>query len=597
MPDWKKLESILIADIGRVTTKVALVDHVSDRFRFVAAGVSATTAAAPDVDVAIGIRNAIHQIEARTERVFLGNDGQLILPERPGVEGVDAFTAVTSAPQPLRVAIAGLSREVSLAAAVRAINGTHATVVATLALDETGGRWLPARNRSNDHAEDKSDGPALLDPAVTAAEALARSNPEVILLVGGIDGGATTALYDITNLIATIIAACEEGQRPVVVFAGNSAARSQIANRIGQLTQLRVVDNLCPTLEQENLAPLQHDLETLYAEKKILWLPGLNALSSWLPGQQVIPSTRAFQNVVRYLGRRYGLGVLGADIGSAATTIVSSRGENYARVVRADLGIGQNLERVIQMAGLERLMDWLPSEMSSNDALVHYLNQALRPQSLPTTREESYLSLAAAHAALAVSAQDLNTASHDLIVLSGGLCAHNSNFGALALLALDTLQPCGIFSLAVDTLGIAPALGGLAQLNTEAAASVIENDGFVTLGTVIAPISENREGQIDLRVQIQSAKGGAINLDVAHGSLELIPLEAGQKATIEIRPADRVEMPQTRHGLYKAEIEGGALGLMIDARGRPIALPTDKEKRRAKVQQWYWDLGSEVANG
>ena len=36
---------------------------------------------------------------------------------------MDAFVAVTSAPPPLRVAIVGLSREVSVAAAARAING------------------------------------------------------------------------------------------------------------------------------------------------------------------------------------------------------------------------------------------------------------------------------------------------------------------------------------------------------------------------------------------------------------------------------------------------------------------------------------------
>ena len=597
MPDWKNLESILIADIGRVTTKVALVDHVSGQFRFVASGTMATTAAPPDADVAIGIRNAIRQIETCTGRRFLTNDGQLILPERPGVEGVDAFTAVTSAPQPLRVAIAGLSREISLAAAVRAINGTHATVVATLALDETGGRWMPARIPISDDATNQSHAPALLDPSVIAAETLARSNPEVILLVGGIDGGATTALYDIANLLAAIVASRDENKRPVVIFAGNTAARPQIANRIGPVTQLRVVDNVCPTLERENLSPLQYDLETLYAEKKILWLPGLNALSSWMPGQQVIPSSRAFQNVVRYLGRRYGLGVLGADIGSAATTIVSARGDSYTRVVRADLGVGSNLERVIQTAGLERLLDWLPIERNADDALVHYLNQALHPRTLPATREETYLTLAAAHAALAIGAQGLDTDGHDLIVLTGGLCVHTSNLGALALLALDTMQPHGIFTLAVDSLGIAPALGGLAQLNSEAAACAIENDGFLTLGTVIAPISENREGQIDLRVHIQPAVGGAINLEVTHGSLELIPLESGQKASIEIHPVGRVDLPQARRGFFKAEIEGGALGLMIDARGRPITLPSDKEKRRAKVHQWYWDLGSEGANG
>jgi hypothetical protein len=52
-----------------------------------------------------------------------------------------------------------------------------------------------------------------------------------------------------------------------------------------------------------------------------------------------------------------------------------------------------------------------------------------------------------------------------------------------------------------------------------------------------------------------------------------------------------------RRGIFKAQVEGGALGLIIDARGRPIALPADAEKRRAKIQQWYWDIGGEVNYG
>jgi hypothetical protein len=73
-----------------------------------------------------------------------------------------------------------------------------------------------------------------------------------------------------------------------------------------------------------------------------------------------------------------------------------------------------------------------------------------------------------------------------------------------------------------------------------------------------------------------------------------VPLLPGQKAMIEVRPASGVELPHAKRGVFKAEVAGGALGLIIDARGRPIGLPSDPEKRRTKVQEWYWDVGGEV---
>ena len=38
----------------------------------------------------------------------------------------------------------------------------------------------------------------------------------------------------------------------------------------------------------------------------------------------------------------------------------------------------------------------------------------------------------------------------------------------------------------------------------------------------------------------------------------------------------------------------GALGLVIDARGRPLvrSLPSDPEARRDRIQQWLWDMGA-----
>jgi hypothetical protein len=596
MPDPQTPQSFLVADIGSMMTKVGLVENVAGEFRFVAAGASLTTADPPAADVAVGLRSAIRQVQARAERPLLTEDGQLVSPERTGRVGVDAFTMVSSAPLPLRVAIVGLSREISLASAICAVAGVSATIEATLALDETGGRWLPLKTPSPDADKAKAPPVALQDPAVIAGEALAAANPDVIVLVGGVDGGATAPLLDLANLIAVIVAAREESARPVVVFAGNSEARPQIAARIGQVAELRVVDNVRPTMERENWAPLRRELEVLYAERKMTWLPGLNALTQWTP-TTALPSAHAFETVVRYLARRYHLSVLGADLGGAATTIVTARGETYARRVRADLGLGCNLERVIAQAGIEQLMDWLPPELSAAEANTYWLNHALHPWTIPTTRVDARLTQAAARAALSQAASAVDVNDLDLCVLTGGLCAYTSNLGAVALLALDALQPCGIFTLAVDGLGLAPAFGGLASLHASAAAGVIERDAFVTLGTVIAPVSKNREGQIDLRLQVQPSGGeGGINLEVQHGSIELVPLAPGQKASIQVRLAGSAQLPHKRGGVFKAEIEGGALGLIIDARGRPIAFPADAAKRRAKTQQWHWDIGGEVTN-
>ena len=602
MPD-SKLESLLVADCGSVNTKVGLVDWVDGLFRFVGAGTAATTTD----DITLGLRRAVQQVEARTGRRLLTDEGNIITPERIGAQGVDAVVALTSAPQPLRVAIVGLSRDVSVASALNAIHGTYATVVATLALDQTGQRWLPVdwdQDVVTDQtgiriamARRKSGEPAP-DPAVIAAEALAHSKPDVIVLVGGVDGGATQGLFEITNLVASIVASRDESSRPVIIFAGNREARPQIAQRLGDLTELRVVDNVRPTMDREDSSVLQAALESLYAERQVAYLPGMETLMNMTP-ISVVSTARAFENVVRFVARLFDLNVLGADLGSNTTTLVVARREQYSRVVRADLGVGQNIERVLAQSGVSALLDWLPMELPEDEALTRCLNRAVHPRAVPVTREEARITQAAGRLALMAAARgsNLDTNGLDLILLTGGLLANNTNLGAMALLALDALQPSGVFTLAVDTFGLAPAFGALAAVNPEAAAAVLERDGFVTLGTVIAPLSNQREGQVDLNIKVKPQDGGVMNLEVHHGSLEIVPLAPGQKASIEVRPAVGVSVGRDRRGMLKAEVEGGALGLIIDARGRPIVLSKDAEKRRTKIQQWYWDIGGEVAYG
>jgi hypothetical protein len=40
------------------------------------------------------------------------------------------------------------------------------------------------------------------------------------------------------------------------------------------------------------------------------------------------------------------------------------------------------------------------------------------------------------------------------------------------------------------------------------------------------------------------------------------------------------------------EIQGSALGLIVDARGRPLTLPADSQRRLNVVKSWLWDVGA-----
>ncbi len=591
MLDTEKLESLLVADIGSTNTHVALVERVGERFRFVGAGTSLTTCELPFANAMIGVRKAIEQIEKWSGRRFLTEDGQLIVPERSNGQGVDGFAAITSEPPPLRVAVVGLSREVSVASAVRAVHTTYATLAATLALDETGGRWRRAGVPTNGSGPALASG-ALRDPAVEAAETLATASPEVIVLVGGIDGSPTTALYEMANLVAAIAASRDESERPIVIFAGNTTARPEIAQRIGQITTLRMADNVHPALDRENTGSLQRELEALYIERKVAHLPGINTLNNWSK-TPVLPSSYAFENVVRYLSRRYGLAVLGVDIGGRSSMVVRTHGDTFTRVLRTDLGLGASLDSLLEQVDIETMRAWVPFEIDAEGLRASLLNHSLRAAAVPTTRDDARVLQAATREAISIAVGEgkIDTRFPDLIVLSGGPMSHNSSYGSLALLALDALQPSGVFTLAVDNLGLAPAFGGIAPMHAQAAANVVERDAFLTLGTGIAPISNNREGQLDLHVRVETAGTGAIELEVLHGSLEIVPLTSGQKASVQIRPSPGVYLGPTTRGVYQAEIEGGTVGLIIDARGRPIVLPSDLDKRRVKIQQWLWDVG------
>ena len=576
--------SILLADCGTVMTKAVLLDQAAGQYRFVAQGEAPSTVEYPWSDVAAGIRHAVEQISEVTGRRFFDASGDLISPELDR-QGVDVFAATISASQPLQVVLGGLVRDLSVASAERAAAGTYSLVKAVLAGDGRG-----------EGLSDEQRVCTIRDAA-----------PDVICIAGGIEGGAVTPVLELVEAAALACSLMEPELRPRLLYAGNSRLRRQVVDIVGERAELHVADNVRPTLTEENLLSAQTELDALYTQDKMGQLPGIDTVSGWSP-VPLTPTARAFGRLVQYLWHLGdpSKGVLGVDVGAANTTVAAAFDGRLSLTVRGDLGIAFGGEQLLQKQGADTITRWLPEPMSGDEVRGLLINKEMHPVSIPQESRELWLEQALAREAICRTLQvarpgwkpgAAQSYSHllplcDTIVISGGVLAHAPRPGQAALIVLDGLEPIGVSTLVLDAHGLAPALGNVAAVKPLAAVEALDSGSFVNLATVVAPVGHARLGDTILKVQVAYDDGSKFSVEVRYGDLEILPLMPGQQAVLELRPLRHFDVGLGGPGKGgKRRVSGGLAGLIIDARGRPLRLPSDPKQRQAQMRQWLWDAG------
>jgi len=581
MAEERGIESILVADCGTVYTKVLLLEKVESSFRFVAQAETLTTANPPWNDMSVGVVHAVEDLERTTGRTIFAR-GRLIIP-RQGIEGVDQFVVVMSAPQPLRVVLAGLIREMSLESARRAACGTYTEIEAALSREGS-----------------------LKSPQESWSRTVRDLAPDVVVLVGGVDGGASRPVMELADAVALAASMLEKEQRPIVLYAGNAALRQPIAKLMGDITRVEVADNVHPTADTEHLGPAQTALESLYVEHRIKTAPGAETLAGW-SHRPIIPTATAFSRVVEYLWHREGnrdRGVLGIDAGAATTTVAATfDGHPYVSIYPN--GIAQGPLDWLKDHSLDEISRWLPEEMSPDELLAMLHNRALHPWTTPQDAHELWVEQAVARemlqAAIKTAQPSWNTRTSgatdgtlprlDPILISGGGLVHMPRPGQALLTILDGVQPTGIATVLLDVNRAAPAIGAVAGVKPVAAASSLEAGTLVPLGTVISPIGRAHQGDVIMRIHIAYEDGGELEVEAHYGDIEIWPLLPGQQATLTLKPNRRfdVGLGVGRGGKVKAL--GGIVGLVFDGRGRPLMLPEDPDRRRRLLNGWIWDVG------
>ncbi|HLA99372.1 MAG TPA: glutamate mutase L [Anaerolineales bacterium] len=575
-------ESLIAIDVGSVSTRAFLFDVVDGRYRFLASGSAPTTANAPFNDVSEGLRIALENLQAITGRVLLGGDERLIIPSMPDGSGVDVVAATISAGPPLRVVLVGLLEDVSLESARRLASTTYVRVVETLSL--------------NDRRKTES-----------RIDAILRLRPDLVLIAGGTDGGASQSVLKLLESVGLANYWLPQENRFEVLFAGNQKLEAEVKATFGRLGPLHIAPNVQPELGTERFQVAQIQLANIVRNVRSQQLVGVKELDNW-SGGGLFPTATSFGRAVRFLTRIYdsAKGVLGVDIGASATTMAAGFAGELVQAVFPHLGLGHGATGILHQATVSEIRRWLHIDLSDDDIRHYVYNKALYPNSLPETPEDLAIEQVMARLAMRLALREISPGfpEHSFhygpallpwfepIVATGSVLTRAPNFGQSVLMLLDGIQPTGITTLVLDQNHISPALGVSAAINPILAVQVLESNTFQNLGTILSPIGDAKPGTPVLRVRMSIDGGSETSMDIKQGSIEVLQIPQGQEAQLSLTPLQRYDIGMGGSGRGgRLRVRGGALGVIIDARGRPISLPHDPARRRELISKWRWILG------
>lgn len=530
-------ELALLMDVGSAWAKAGVIGRVAGRWRLVAHAAQPTAWGAEELR-----RTLIRQLRS-------AGDPRLVDRHEALLASANRIECHTSR-QPGRLAVVAVSRELSGSTARRAAEAAGWQVVDVVTLD---------------------DGRSLADRLAT----LQAADVDAWLVAGGFDDSRSPRALEAAALVAS--ARLPDGGP--VIWAG-SAQLSDEVMLLFEAGAASSVSNPRPEPRREEPGPLRDRLRTILRET--------------VAGEdEAHLSTVAFPRAVGALAADGGLRVLAVDVGArgamrvvaepdgtTAVTVHSSAGMSGAALVPGAAG------RVARLAG-----------DAGDEAAVADLLQTLRarPASVPQTTEELSATHAAARMLISGMVEDGAPGSVDLVIGAGRTIAAAPHPAQAARMLLDGARPLGVTQLAIDAASVLGPLGSLPDDEIREGMTLLAEDLLVPLGTSVV-CRGGEPGQVAMRVTVHRPGWPTPSpMEVRVGQLRVVALARGQEAELVIEPAAGISLGASRRSpRIQARATGGAVGIMLDARGVPIALPRRGDDRRAVLAEWQEALMRET---
>ena len=312
------MKAVLLIDFGSTYTKLTAVDVEGEVVLGTAAAYTTV-----QTDIGDGLQEGLRRLEAVTGKL----------------EFAETY-ACSSAAGGLRMVTSGLVPELTADAARLASLGAGAKVVGVYAYQMT--------------EEDVED--------------ILATKPDILLLVGGTDGGNTECILHNAALLAEVKPAF-----PIVVAGNRNAARQ--CRKLLEGCEVYVCPNVMPKFGVLNIEPTQQQIREIFLNR-IIQAKGLSKATELL-SDIMMPTPSAVLQAVKLLADgcdgEPGIGELVAvDVGGATTdiysiadgmpehmnTVFKGLPEPYAkRTVEGDIGMRYSIRGILDAAGTERIAD------------------------------------------------------------------------------------------------------------------------------------------------------------------------------------------------------------------------------------------------
>ena len=581
-----KSQSLLSINIQPHNTKATFIDGIENRYRFLASGAIKTNRNSFMEEAFVSVNQSIKKISKVTGKQFLEDDGQLISPNRADGSGVDLFTTTISPSEPLKVVLMGLLDDVSLESARKLVNSTYSQITETYSLYNT-------------------------TKFETQLDDMVRNKPNLILVVGGTNGGAKKPVLDLLEKLKTFLNLFPEGKRPEVLYAGNTDLAETAVDMIQEIAPIYTSANIRPSLETENLGPVEKRYMNIITSHLARTISGVSDLNNW-SGGNIFPNSYTLGRATRFFSKIISgnkpRSVLCVHFGAVSTVIASSHDGSLNLNTLSQLGSRFGFDKIFDKDNLTKIKNWIPFPISTNEINDYLHNMILHSSTIATTPNESSLENAIYREMLDYSITSVSkdfdkriksiSPDHlplfDLIILSGSALSEIPKFSSSLLTILDAIQPTGFQQIILDKNNLLTLLGSSMKINPDLAAQMILDPiAFSNLGFVASPVSTARAGTPILRVRIAYETGHENTIIFKKGNIYKIPLPVGQKAKILLEPLNRADLGYGPGAILPSKmVVGGPFGIVIDARGRPVSLPKKANDRYSTLLGWNNNLVS-----
>jgi hypothetical protein len=370
---------------------------------------------------------------------------------------------------------------------------------------------------------------------VEAAQALRDAKPDVVVIQGGAKDQAALA-----ELLEALRLGCG-AQQPMP--------------RIFGLVDTGVADALrlhADPFEFERFAAVSEMVEALRALRRA-------------GNEDIVLRDALIEDGARALATTNGSTALAVDVTERSTSLVLARTDGRIEAAHlVPLGLGMGADHVVVRASLDNVRRWLPWPIDAPALLERMFNRT-RPlvEDLATTEAAILLEMALAREAIAHALRDASDAGLDVAamrsapaILITGRVASLPKAGQSLLVLVDGLEPN-----AVSTVFREPDEGRAERIG------------------MVVPVMPRRSAKI----RIVRASGRSV-ARVDPGTFGLV--EIGEDVDVAVNGAG-----------IRGHGRSGDLGVLIDARGRPLSLPERDGERIPTVTRWHAALQAVGAEG